>query len=114
MARGQIAKTEIIDILLKTFDGAFLYNDGKEVRIPKTEDGEQIQIKITLTCAKDNVIPGADTAVPGEAIVAPKDTSNEINFGEPAAAAQSKEVVYHKPTDEEKRNVAEMLKSLGL
>jgi len=114
MAKGALAKTEIIETLLKTFNGAFLYNDGKEVRIPKTEDGEPIQIKIILTCAKDNVIPGADTAIPGEELLGTTAQSNEINFDQPAAAAQTKEVTYHKPTEEEKQNVAEMLKALGL
>lgn len=53
MARGAVSKQIIIDEILKTFKGSFL--NGKEIRIPLEEDGEEIQIKITLTAAKDNV-----------------------------------------------------------
>lgn len=53
MARGSISKATITQKILDTFEGSFLYD--KEIRIPMTEDGEQVQIKCTLTCAKVNV-----------------------------------------------------------
>ena len=52
MARGAEAKKIVIDKLLKTFENSFLYNDGKEIRIPIEENGEIIQIKVALTAAK--------------------------------------------------------------
>ena len=55
--RGSYAKTEIMKKLLATFEGSFLYDNGKELRIPFIEDGETIQIKVALTCAKVNVEP---------------------------------------------------------
>ena len=45
-ARGSEAKEFITKKLLETFDGSFLYNNGKEIRIPVTENGENLQIKI--------------------------------------------------------------------
>ena len=63
MARGQIAKAEIQKKILNNFEGSFLYNDGKEIRIPIND----VQIKVTLTCAKENVEAGGDMAVPGVA-----------------------------------------------
>ena len=62
MARGQIAKEQITKKILETFEGAFI-ND-KEIRIPIEENGELVQIKCTLTCAKVNVEAGSATAVP--------------------------------------------------
>lgn len=68
MARGSSAKEEITKKLLETFEGSFLYNGGKEIRIPMMEDGSLVQIKVALTCAKENVENGADVAIPTAAI----------------------------------------------
>jgi hypothetical protein len=68
MARGSQAKEEITKKLLETFEGSFLYNGGKEIRIPMMEDGSLLQIKVALTCAKENVESGADVAIPTAAI----------------------------------------------
>lgn len=57
MAKGNLAKQEITKKILEVFDGAFTCDGGKEIRIPFTEEGNDIQIKITLTCAKVNVEP---------------------------------------------------------
>ena len=64
MAKGTQSKQEITKKLLEIFPGSFLYNSGKEIRIPMEEDGEQVQIKIALTCAKVNVQIGDDVAIP--------------------------------------------------
>jgi hypothetical protein len=55
-ARGSIAKTEITQKILEVFQGSFI-ND-KEIRIPFHENGEDIEIKCVLTCAKTNVREG--------------------------------------------------------
>ena len=55
MAKGQVAKQEITKKLLSTFEGSFLYNGNKEIRIPMIENGETVEIKVALTCAKENV-----------------------------------------------------------
>ena len=68
MARGSQAKEEITKKLLETFEGSFLYNGGKEIRIPMMEGSDLCQIKVTLTCAKENVENGADVAIPTAAI----------------------------------------------
>jgi len=102
MARGAIAKQEVQKKLLEMFPGSFLYNDGKELRIPCQENGETVQIKVALTCAKENVEMGADAAIPGD-FPAPKMTAPTPERTEPV-----------KPTDAEKQAVADLLKSLGL
>lgn len=103
MARGQIAKAEIQKKILSNFEGSFLYNDGKEIRIPVQENGELIQIKVALTAAKENVEQGTDNAVPGA-------TAEKIDFE--SETKTTKSVV--EATEEEKNNVNDLLKALGL
>ena len=55
MAKGAESKAAVTKKILETFAGSFTYNDGKEIRIPCQEAGETVQIKVTLTCAKENV-----------------------------------------------------------
>ena len=105
MARGQVAKQEVTKKILSAFDGAFLYNDGKEIRIPCQEDGELIQIKVALTAAKENVNQGDDNIVPGENVV------NESTFTNTTSKIETKTT---EPTEAEKQNVADLLKALGL
>ena len=62
--KGAIAKQEIMEKILSTFEGAFI-ND-KEIRIPVQENGERVEIKITLTAAKVNVGGNDGKAAPIE------------------------------------------------
>ena len=102
MARGAEAKSFVAKKILETFAGSFLNNDGKEIRIPCQEAGETVQIKVALTCAKENVEMGADAAMPGD-FPAPKMTAPTPVREAPV-----------QPSEEEKQNVANLLKSLGL
>lgn len=63
MARGSIAKEEITQKILKEFEGSFV--NEKEIRIPWVENGETLQIKVALTCAKINVESSNGTMVAG-------------------------------------------------
>ena len=55
MAKGQAAKQEVMATILSTFTDSFMYNGGKEIRINTSENGEPVQIKVTLTAAKTSV-----------------------------------------------------------
>ena len=90
MAKGQVAKQEIIKKLLSTFEGSFLYNGNKEIRIPMIENGETVEIKVALTCAKENV--GGNL-----------DQSSVAQTGVPALV-----------TDEEKEQVKSLIEELNL
>lgn len=102
MAKGQESKNIIIQKILDNFEGSFIYD--KEIRVPMIENGEEVQIKITLTAAKVAVAPGGDTALPTAAA-----QTNRIDFTE-----QPIKDTIVEATPEEKENVKNLLKSLGL
>ena len=89
MARGSLAKEELTKKLLETFEGSFVV--GKDIRIPMIENGETLEIKIALTCAKD-VIGSAGTSVTGS----------------------DKATVSASITEEEKKEVKNLIEELNL
>ena len=93
MAKGAIAKQEVIAKIKEVFPEAFEY--GKELRIPLEEDGQRVEIKVALTCAKTNV--GGDGASVTSQV------QSEVAVDNVAA-----------PTEEEKQNIAELMNRLGL
>ena len=98
-ARGSESKNIITAKLLETFAGSFIYD--KNIIIPMVENGESLQIKIALTCAKINVESGMDTAIPGAA---------------PQSTATPKPLDNHgivEPTEEEKQRVVDLINKLG-
>lgn len=98
MAKGQESKNIITQKILDTFEGAFQYE--KEIRIPIMENGELVQIKVTLTAAKTNVEQGGENALPGDVPITVK---SKNAFSAPIEA-----------TAEEKENVKNLLASLNL
>lgn len=72
--KGSLAKNEITNKILETFEGSFLV-DGKEIRIPWNEGSDLCQIKVTLTCAKVNIenAGGAGTVQQTTSVPAPED-----------------------------------------
>lgn len=92
MAKGAIAKQEVLTKLKEIFPDAFEY--GKEFRIPMMEDGQRVEIKIALTCAKTNVGDDGDSV----------ESVGEV----PASTPTSIE-----PTEEEKQNIADLMSKLG-
>ena len=101
MARGQEEKLIVINKIKEVFPEAFEYD--KTIRIPIGD----VQIKVALTAAKDNVEPGGDTAVPGV-----KATKVTIAKGaEPVFEDVSATV---EPSEEELNAVSNLMESLGL
>lgn len=104
MARGALAKEQIFAKILETFEGSFMYNGGKELRIPWDEGGNLVQIKVALTCAKDNVNPTGEVLEKSAAV--PQEADNFMNFPSPHKRTEV--------TEEEKKNVNDLLSALGL
>ena len=99
MAKGQKSKNIVAQKILDIFEGAFQYE--KEIRVPLMEDGELVQIKVTLTAAKTNVEQGGENAIPAsvESIALEAGTNPSIKI---------------ETTEEEKENVRRLLASLNL
>lgn len=100
-ARGQEEKQKVLDKIKEVFPEAFEYD--KVLRIPIGD----VQIKVALTAAKDNVEPGGDVAVPG--VKATKVTITE--GAEPVFEDVSATV---EPSAEELNAVSNLMESLGL
>ena len=101
MARGQEEKLIVINKIKEVFPEAFEYD--KTIRIPIGD----VQIKVALTAAKDNVEPGGDTAVPG--VKATKVTIAE--GAEPVFEDVSKTI---EPSQSELDAVNNLMSQLGL
>ena len=101
MARGQEEKLIVINKIKEVFPEAFEYD--KTIRIPIGD----VQIKVALTAAKDNVEPGGDVAVPG--VKATKVTIAE--GAEPVFEDISKTI---EPSQSELDAVNNLMSQLGL
>ena len=102
MARGQEEKLIVINKIKEVFPEAFEYD--KTIRIPVGD----VQIKVALTAAKDNVEPGGDMVVPGVKI---KKVVAIANGAEPVFEEASAIV---EPSAEELNTVSNLMESLGL
>ena len=101
MARGQEEKLIVINKIKEVFPEAFEYD--KTIRIPVGD----VQIKVTLTAAKDNVEPGGDAAVPGV-----KATKVTIAEGAEPVFEEASAIV--EPSAEELNTVSNLMTQLGL
>ena len=110
MAKGAISKEFVFKKILETFEGSFMQDD-KICRIPCIENGETVEIKVTLTAAKDIIGAGVSSNRPsGPTAVEEFDWSNNNiseNKGVEAAAANDL-------SEQEKENIRKMMEALGL
>ena len=103
-AKGTESKNIIFKKLQEVFPESFWEDENKILRVPLNENGSRIEIKVTLTAAKNNL--------GGEA---PASAFESSNVFEPTAMNKpTEEKIVAEPTDEEKENVAKLIASLGL
>lgn len=101
-AKGTEAKSAISEKILNIFPNAFEY--GKELRIPYEENGEEVQIKVTLTCAKVNVSnPNLETS----------ETSGDSEKDNAVSPSVSQRDL-SEPSVEEKETLEELISKLHL
>jgi hypothetical protein len=94
MARGAVAKQEIFKKLEEVFPNAFWATE-KEFRIPWAEDGSEVQLKLTLTAAKDNV-------------------DHEMKVGTTTRDAVTSVVMAAEPNQEEIDTLKTLMEKLGM
>ena len=112
MARGNEAKQRIFTKLLEVFPGSFMQDD-KILRIVEQENGETVEIKVTLTAAKD--VLGAGTSsnrAAGPTAVEEFDWSD--NGGAAGGKSSVEAAAAADLSDTEKANIRKMMEALGL
>lgn len=104
MARGTIGKQNVINKIKQAFGADFIGEYDKKLYVWATENGERIQIALSLTCPK---VPVAISDNP---------TTGDFNFEDDApnvvvaaGAYQPAEI-----TKEERERVNDLMKRLGL
>ena len=101
-AKGTIAKEQVIKKLQEAFGEDFIGEYDKKIYVYAKENGEKVQVALSLTCPKVPI--AAFGIVP----------SGKLNFEEPEkniAVAAQPTVEY---TAEERKNIEDLLASLGL
>ncbi len=96
MAKGAIAKENVVKKIVEAFGEDFIGEQDKKVYVWGMENGEKVQVAISLTCPK-NPIGGMNFEM------MPVEKSSE------SAVVETAEI-----TQAEKDNVAELIKMLGI
>lgn len=104
MAKGAESKTKVFEQLQKMFPDSF-WNGPKEFRIPMEENGERVELKVTLTCAKENV--GVSDSIDFS-------SSNESTSNNTTVGSEDCDVsLSGEPTEEEMENIKNLAEALG-
>ena len=104
MARGNIAKESVVAKMKSVFGEDWMGEYDKKYYVWAQENGERIQIAITLTCPK----------VPVEATAAP--ITGDFNFEDDAPSVVVAAGGYQPAeiTDDERDKVRDLMRTLGL
>lgn len=106
MAKGAIAKTNVVKKIQEAFGAEFVGEFDKKVYVWADDGGEKVQIAIAMTCPKNPV---------GVINPASMDFGGDLDFekmGEATVAPAKFEPA--EITEEEKQNVADLMARLGL
>lgn len=97
MAKGAIAKENAIKKIAEAFGADYLGEVDKKYYVQAEENGEMVQVALSLTCPKTPIASGGYAAAsgPSDTLVEAPRTSIEIS-------------------DDEKKNIADLMARLGL
>ncbi len=105
MAKGAIAKTNVISKIASAFGDDYIGEVDKKVYVWADDGGERVQIAIAMTCPKNPVeAPGV--------VDTPIDNTGhnwDESAGSPVVSTARAEV-----TEEEKQRIADMMAKFGL
>ena len=105
MVRGTESKEKIFAKLMEVYPNAFFEDEGKILRVPMDESGSRVEIKVTLTAAKTNLKSDSATSA------FPQENLEQSDFMPQPAQPSSSSIEI---SQEEKNNVAKLIKSLNL
>ena len=103
MARGAQAKSKVEQIISSAFKDNFLGIYDKKLYVQAEENGEMVQIAISLTCPKTPVIVSEK----------PLMFDNKLDFEDGATIIPHPQV-QTEISDEERQTVKELMERLGL
>lgn len=107
MAKGAIAKTVVAQKIAQAFGSDFVGEFDKKLYVWANENGERVQIAISMTCPK---VPVGEGAIDFSA--EPGDSLNFEDMSGAVVAPKSYEPA--EISEEEKKNIAELMARLGL
>ena len=105
MAKGAVAKENVVNIVKQAFGENYVGDDGKKFYVWSEEGGEPVQVAIALTCPK---VPYGTDATPAGAVKVNNGFDWSMGSQEQAPASQVE------ITEDEKANIARLMESLGL
>lgn len=103
MARGTQAKSKVEQIISTAFKDNFLGVYDKKLYVQAEENGEMVQIAISLTCPKTPVVVSDK----------PLNFDDTLNFEDGATVIPHPQI-QSEISDEERQTVKELMKRLGL
>ena len=103
MARGAQAKSKVEQIISSAFKDNFLGIYDKKLYVQAEENGEMVQIAISLTCPKTPVVVSEK----------PLMFDNKLDFEDGATIIPHSQV-QTEISDEERQTVKELMERLGL
>lgn len=103
MARGAQAKSKVEQIISSAFKDNFLGVYDKKLYVQAEENGEMVQIAISLTCPKTPVVVSEKPLI----------FDNKLNFEDGATVIPHPQV-QTEISDEERQTVKELMERLGL
>ena len=105
MAKGAIAKENVAKKIAQAFGSDFVGEFDKKLYVWVDENGERVQIAIAMTCPKNPVGNIDYSAEPGNSLNFEDMSAAPVAGGSNSAAEIS---------EEEKKNIAELMARLGL
>lgn len=99
MAKGDAAKSAVVDTIAKAFGEDFVGYIDKKIYVWSKENGQKVQVALSLTCPKTAVVGGTVSAQAGSA---------DEEFSNLPTAVKTE------ISQEEQDNIANLLAQLGL
>ena len=107
MAKGATAKEEVVKKIAEAFGNNFIGEFDKKVYLWANDGGEMVQIAISLTCPKNPIQIDSSISLDDGDLDFTDDTPKTSKVA--VSAAPPAEI-----TEEEKKNIADLMAKLGL
>ena len=105
MAKGAIAKAEVIKKIQTAFGADYVGEYDKKIYVWAQENGERIQVAISLTCPK---VPVAVQSAPAT------NANGDWDFENTETTVSTDEFAPAEFSEEERQNVTDLMARLGL